>query len=64
MRAACAVVRAETCSAAPRHGCRTRSSVRRVMAELRDLTDRELADIGLSRGEISRVFDPSFVRRR
>ena len=35
-----------------------------VMSELRDLSDRELADIGLSRSEISRVFDPSFVRRR
>lgn len=27
---------------------------------LRNLTDRELADIGLTRGEIARVFDPDF----
>lgn len=27
---------------------------------LRDMSDRELADIGLTRSEISRVFDPSF----
>jgi uncharacterized protein YjiS (DUF1127 family) len=27
---------------------------------LRTLTDRELADIGLTRGEIVRVFDPEF----
>jgi uncharacterized protein YjiS (DUF1127 family) len=30
---------------------------RRVMDELSMLTDRELADIGLSRGDIGRVFD-------
>jgi uncharacterized protein YjiS (DUF1127 family) len=30
---------------------------RRVMDELSMLTDRELADIGLSRGDIRRVFD-------
>ena len=30
---------------------------RRVMDELSMLTDRELADIGLTRGDISRVFD-------
>jgi len=30
---------------------------RRVMDELSMLTDRELADIGLTRGEIGRVFD-------
>ncbi|UFN49567.1 DUF1127 domain-containing protein [Roseomonas sp. OT10] len=29
----------------------------RAMAELRELTDRELADIGLTRGEIAYVFD-------
>ena len=37
---------------------------RAVMAELHELSDRELADIGLGRSEISRVFDPSFVGRR
>lgn len=30
---------------------------RRVMDELSMLTDRELADIGLTRGDIGRVFD-------
>src|SRR5690606_25335919 len=30
---------------------------RRVMDELSMLTDRELADIGLSRGDIPRIFD-------
>jgi uncharacterized protein YjiS (DUF1127 family) len=30
---------------------------RRVMHELSMLTDRELADIGLSRGDVRRVFD-------
>lgn len=34
-----------------------------VMAELSDLTDRELADIGLQRAEIGAVFDKSFDRR-
>ncbi len=28
--------------------------------ELRSLTDRELADIGLTRGDIPRVFEPNF----
>ena len=32
-----------------------------VMAELAMLTDRELADIGLSRYDLQRVFDPRFV---
>lgn len=30
-------------------------------ANLRTLSDRELADIGLTRGDISRVFEPGFV---
>ncbi len=33
---------------------------RRTYENLRGLTDRELADIGLTRGEISRVFEPEF----
>ena len=37
---------------------------RAVMDELSMLTDRELADIGLQRGELSRVFDPRFVGGR
>jgi uncharacterized protein YjiS (DUF1127 family) len=37
---------------------------RAVMYELATMTDRELADIGLSRYDISRVFDPAFVADR
>jgi uncharacterized protein YjiS (DUF1127 family) len=33
-----------------------------VRAELASMTDRELADIGMSRYDISRVFDPEFAR--
>jgi uncharacterized protein YjiS (DUF1127 family) len=33
----------------------------RVMDELSMLSDRELADIGLTRAEIPLVFDPEFV---
>ena len=32
-----------------------------VVNELSSLSDRELADIGLNRGDISRVFDPVFA---
>ena len=35
---------------------------RAVMDELSTLTDRELADIGLNRGELGRVFDPRFAQ--
>ncbi|WP_158744382.1 DUF1127 domain-containing protein [Acidisphaera sp. L21] len=35
-----------------------------VLAELSTLSERELADIGLSRAELPRVFDPVFARRR
>lgn len=35
---------------------------RRVMDELSMLTDRELADIGLTRGDISRVFETTAER--
>ena len=37
---------------------------RAVLDELSSLSDRELADIGLSRSELSRVFDPQFVEAR
>jgi len=33
---------------------------RAAYQRLHDLNDRELADIGLTRGEISRVFEPDF----
>ncbi len=34
-----------------------------VMDELSLLTDRELADIGLNRNELERVFNPRFAER-
>ncbi len=34
---------------------------RAVRAELAALTDRELADVGLSRGDLPRVFDAGFA---
>ena len=37
---------------------------RAVLNELATLSDRELADIGLHRSELSRVFDPHFVQAR
>lgn len=37
---------------------------RAVMDELSTLTDRELADIGLNRSELGRVFDPRFAQAR
>jgi uncharacterized protein YjiS (DUF1127 family) len=37
---------------------------RAVLNELAQLSDRDLADIGLSRSELNRVFDPAFVRTR
>ena len=37
---------------------------RAVMDELRMLSDRELADIGLNRSELGRVFDRQFDARR
>ena len=33
---------------------------RAILEDLRGLTDRELADIGLTRGDIGRVFNPGF----
>lgn len=37
---------------------------RAVIAELSALSDHELADIGLTRHELSRVFDPAFAAQR
>ena len=37
---------------------------RSAIAELARLTDRELADIGISRTEIPHVFEPAFVARQ
>ena len=37
---------------------------RSVTSELAALTDRELADIGLNRSDLGRVFDPRFERNR
>jgi uncharacterized protein YjiS (DUF1127 family) len=37
---------------------------RAVRDELSNLTDRELADIGLSRADVAHVFDAEFVTRR
>ena len=37
---------------------------RAVLDELSSLSDRELADIGLSRAELSHVFDPRFAEMR
>ncbi len=37
---------------------------RAVINELSALSDRELADIGLHRAEMGRVFDPKFVEAR
>lgn len=34
---------------------------RATYESLRSLTDRELADIGIARGDIARVFEPDFV---
>jgi uncharacterized protein YjiS (DUF1127 family) len=37
---------------------------RAVLAELNELSDHELADIGLNRSELGRVFDPEFAAQR
>ncbi len=42
-------------------GIRERQS---VLDQLAGMSDRDLADIGLSRGQIHAVFDPEFVRER
>jgi uncharacterized protein YjiS (DUF1127 family) len=35
-----------------------------TLHELNQLTDRELADIGLQRADLSRVFEPAFATAR
>jgi len=35
-----------------------------VLDELSGLSDHELADIGLARNDLSRVFDPAFAHAR
>ena len=35
-----------------------------VLDELNELSDRELADVGLRRADLRRVFDANFVRER
>lgn len=37
---------------------------RAVLAELNELSEHELADIGLNRSELTRVFDPEFAAQR
>ncbi|MCX7380753.1 MAG: DUF1127 domain-containing protein [Alphaproteobacteria bacterium] len=37
---------------------------RAVLDELNTLSEHELADIGLSRSEVTRIFDPSFAAER
>jgi uncharacterized protein YjiS (DUF1127 family) len=37
---------------------------RAIMQEMAMMTDRELCDIGLSRSDLSRVFDPTFAADR
>ena len=37
---------------------------RAVLSELSALSDHELADIGLARGDLARVFDPEFAHSR
>jgi uncharacterized protein YjiS (DUF1127 family) len=37
---------------------------RALLDELSTLSDHELADIGLTRSELNRVFDPAFVAQR
>jgi uncharacterized protein YjiS (DUF1127 family) len=37
---------------------------RAVLDELSALSDHELADIGLARGDLPRVFDPAFAEQR
>jgi len=51
--------------AAPKHSVfawlRQWRQRRQVVAELALMSDRELSDIGLSRADLSRVFDPVFA---
>ena len=64
-----------TAYAAPRRGVFARLAAvgqwmaeaprrRAVLDELSALSDHELADIGLARNDLSRVFDPAFAQSR
>jgi uncharacterized protein YjiS (DUF1127 family) len=44
--------------------CREMGQRRRAILKLQAMSDRDLADIGLGRGDIPRVFDPEFARER
>jgi uncharacterized protein YjiS (DUF1127 family) len=48
-------------SVAVGHWVSKRTERLRVMRELQDLSDRDLADMGLTRYDIPRVFEPGFV---
>ena len=37
---------------------------RTIMQEMAMMTDRELSDIGLSRSDLPRIFDPTFAADR
>ena len=43
------------------HWVATHMERRRVMRELAELSDRDLADMGMTRYDIPRVFEPGFV---
>ena len=42
-------------------GVKTWSSRHATLSEMEQMSDRELADIGLTRVDVPRVFDPEFV---
>jgi len=48
-------------TAAPVRWATAYAERRRVMNELAQMSDRELADLGISRYDIPRVFDPKFA---
>jgi len=45
-------------------GIRNWADQQTTLSEMAMMSDRELSDIGLSRGDVPRVFDPSFVADR
>ncbi len=45
-----------------RHALTDVSRRRAVRRELSSMTDRELADIGINRYDVGRIFDPEFAR--
>ncbi len=48
-------------AAAPVRWASAYAERRRVMNELMQMSDRDLADLGISRHDIPRVFDPKFA---